>query len=562
MNNLIVYTHRWRIPDRYKLFSLIIALTSFFLYSCNSQLVSRYTQSNKYIESIYYSYNNDSLRLRIDLFGDYTFGNRPLYNNVIERKAIKKDNAILNRYSKKIKLSSDNFLFKASTDIPPYYHFRAYLTEPSDIELPHIIEDTGSRTLVFSISGDSLLNCVLFFNIDKKTKTQSLDGIKKEAADILNNTYRDNNYKKYEIESPFAIAKRFFDSDTSNYLSAIKVINKKKAEYYDQRTLKDMYIQAALVYNSYIENNPDYDSLINEFYQTKGEVLPIYGENSDVLEIIKEQSKERQIVIINEQHWQPKHRYLGNILLQYYYDQGFRYFAVEGVSIKDEEDLNKRKFPLQKSGFYIKEPQFGNMIRNALNIGYQVIGYDSLYSDREYMQALNIYNKCLKNKQDTKVLIWAGIGHIIEEKSDNPKMAYHLKEISGIDPLTIEQTQGDYHSAKPGKLYLGIYQNLKLTDKCDLFLYNNYKEEDFRIKPETEQIPIKIELSEHQTEKLKQHQKLLLSVFYKHEFEKYRLDCVPLINRLITNTESFYINLPAGEEFLFIIRTPTGYIIN
>lgn len=383
-----------------------------------------------------------------------------------------------------------------------------------------------------------------------------------QSNGILNRVYYGSNYHDKDQISPLSLTQNSYNYGTANYLNAAKRINECRSKYQGDE-VKDEYNQAALVYNSFIENNSTFISLITDFYGTR-EIPQIRKEGQDALDYIKEQSTDKQVVIINEQHWQPKHRYLGNTLLQYYYDLGFRYFAVEGVSIEDEIFLNERKFPLQSSGFYTREPQFGNMLRNALDIGFYVVGYDSMCMNREYIQAQNIYDKCLKVNTTSKVLIWAGVDHIIEEKNNNPRMAYYLKQISGINPLTIQQTQGDYYVSGIGKSNLAIYEhpNPKSKDKCDIFLCNNYKEIDYRINSNAEQVPVKIELSASQLKELRQHKELLLSVFYKNEFALYKLDCVPVVNRLITDMTPLNIYLPRNKDFKFIIRTPMGHIIN
>ena len=62
--------------------------------------------------------------------------------------------------------------------------------------------------------------------------------------------------------------------------------------------------------------------------------------------------------------------------------------------------------------------------------------------EREIGQADNLYNKTFKKDPDSKVLVLAGIDHILEKPNKNGKkwMAAIFKEKYPIDPLTISQT--------------------------------------------------------------------------------------------------------------------------
>lgn len=62
-------------------------------------------------------------------------------------------------------------------------------------------------------------------------------------------------------------------------------------------------------------------------------------------EYIVSRSKNEKIIIINEAHHQPNHRVFTESLLKGLWDNGYRYFGVEGVS-KSDKGLNSRKYPL------------------------------------------------------------------------------------------------------------------------------------------------------------------------------------------------------------------------
>lgn len=159
---------------------------------------------------------------------------------------------------------------------------------------------------------------------------------------------------------------------------------------------------------------------------------------------ILQAAQSRQITIINEAHHQPPHRLFTKSLLKDFYAAGYRYIGFETLS-HDDSLLNQRKYPLQASGSYSKEPQYGDLIRMALEIGYVVFPYENTSNSngkpREIEQAQNIMKVLTKNPR-AKILIYCGFAHAFKDKYQAWEMAMagRLKEYTGIDPLTIDQT--------------------------------------------------------------------------------------------------------------------------
>ena len=159
---------------------------------------------------------------------------------------------------------------------------------------------------------------------------------------------------------------------------------------------------------------------------------------------IIERSKNEQIIIINEAHTYPNHRTFTHSLLQGLYDNGYKYLGLEALF---DTVINERKYPIIESGYYIKEPEFGNLIYTALDIGFTLFGYDDFEhngKEREIAQARNIVNFIEQNPHG-KVLIHCGHDHVIKGTPNNPTwekaMARRLKEYTQINPFTIDQTQ-------------------------------------------------------------------------------------------------------------------------
>lgn len=161
--------------------------------------------------------------------------------------------------------------------------------------------------------------------------------------------------------------------------------------------------------------------------------------------IIAEAAK-NQVVIINEAHHNSLHRAFTKSLLKDLYDLGYRYLGLEALGNGKDLDngLNTRKYPIQKTGFYTKDPQFGDLIRVALEHGFTVFPYEQTGNAngklREIAQAKNI-QKIIENDPKAKFLIHCGFDHALEgtHRSWEKTMAGRLKEYTGIDPLTINQ---------------------------------------------------------------------------------------------------------------------------
>jgi len=186
--------------------------------------------------------------------------------------------------------------------------------------------------------------------------------------------------------------------------------------------------------------------------------------------LIIEKAQETSITIINEAHHISQHRVFTTSLLQDMWDNGYRHIGLEAyfTSSKGDSSLVANGYPFLTSGYYVKEPQMGNIIRKALMIGYDVFGYESNGhngpKERDINQAKNIQDYISANPEG-KVLIHCGYAHGSEgiyggqwEKT----MAARITEFMGVDPLTIDQTK--YREMSDIKFENQYYQLAKITE--------------------------------------------------------------------------------------------------
>ena len=254
-------------------------------------------------------------------------------------------------------------------------------------------------------------------------------------------------------------------------------------------------------------------------------------------EYIIERSKNEKIIIINEAHTNSNHRTFTHSLLQGLYDNGYRYLGLEALF---DTIINERKYPIIESGYYTKEPEFGNLIYAALNIGFSLFGYDSFEyngQEREIAQARNIV-KFVEQNPHGKVLIHCGHDHVIKGTPNDPTwekaMAGRLKEYTQINPFTIDQTKfSEKSERKYNHPYIAMINQgfpvVLINDNGNLF--NGKKDNDqvdiIIIHPETQYVNnrpnwlLSIEnRKEYNIEKSKITQYPLLVLAYrKNEFD-------------------------------------------
>ena len=193
---------------------------------------------------------------------------------------------------------------------------------------------------------------------------------------------------------------------------------------------------------------------------------------------IIEKSKEHEFLLINEAHFIPQHRNFLSDLLPQLYEAGYRNHALEGLgnSTLIESAIAENGYPELYHGYYPKEPEFGNLIRKAHHLGFNIFGYDGgSGEDREITGAKNILEKVESFAKKGKTIVLCGWDHIKEGPTETYweyALAGRLKELSGTDPLTINQTQ--YYERANRMFEDSLYQALHFTEPT--VLINNLNE--------------------------------------------------------------------------------------
>jgi hypothetical protein len=150
-----------------------------------------------------------------------------------------------------------------------------------------------------------------------------------------------------------------------------------------------------------------------------------------------------QVVMIDESPAKPIHRAFTYSLLENLYNMGFRYLAMETFNNKSNRSLQGVNC---FTGEYTSEPVGGEMVRKALELGYTLVAYDDTLASKhsvvqqDSIQAENLY-RIIKNDKKARILVHGRYWSVAEKKTGyHMSMAMRFKQLSGIDPLTIEQT--------------------------------------------------------------------------------------------------------------------------
>lgn len=228
-------------------------------------------------------------------------------------------------------------------------------------------------------------------------------------------------------------------------------------------------------YTKLIEN--DIDSIDSQRYCFLGEMNKVFEFNNSInidtslFSYVKgkklvtvndavffDDIKNAHLTIINEAHDRIKPRSFICEYLSIFKAYGYTHLAME--TLYDNPALLN-----VNTGYYTKEPIFGELYREALKLGFKIISYESQSINRDSMQAVNIAKQIVNSdKVISKTLIICGYGHLYENYFDHESkmMAAYLKELIKTDPLTIDLTtfQEAESNAYKKSIYEALYDSL------------------------------------------------------------------------------------------------------
>jgi hypothetical protein len=252
---------------------------------------------------------------------------------------------------------------------------------------------------------------------------------KKEIVDTTRNFSSSRHYF-LPLYKAFYNEQKFIKEDTSSYSDNLTQALSFTGDYASVLEIEKLYRdKPAGLTKEYLDTLTKVDG---EFLYT------------DARKYILSKAKVNRVVMINEAHDKPAHRAFTALLLEEMYQQGFRYLAMEMLSNYHRSTITKLD---AYTGYYMGEPIAGELVRKALELGYTLVPYEDTVrnhtvNQREYAQAENLASFIKQHDTSAKILVHAGYGHIMKGASgDFIPMAAYFKIISGIEPLTIDQTK-------------------------------------------------------------------------------------------------------------------------
>lgn len=264
-----------------------------------------------------------------------------------------------------------------------------------------------------------------------------------------------------EIGNPFTVYQKGLEAN--DYLSPLIEFQRDEAEYMKSEQwsglLPDLLAYLYSFVGKYEAAYVFLDKKLEKQYKALSDLQSSPFDDyqqRDALKTIASAADKHQVIMINEEHDTPMHRAFTARLLPVLYKKGFRYLAAETLG-EDSATLAKRGYPIQKTGFYSRDPVFGDMLRAALKLGFKLVWYEHqercvptaekpnfCQDKRERGQAQNLFDNIFKKDPQAKVLVHVGRGHNQKLKFDDwAMMGWHFQQISRIEPFSVNQMMSE-----------------------------------------------------------------------------------------------------------------------
>lgn len=219
-------------------------------------------------------------------------------------------------------------------------------------------------------------------------------------------------------------------------------------------------------------------------------------------QLIIQLAKGSRVIFFNELHGRAQTRVVLLALLPELKAMGFTHLALEtlGVNLSYKEaatcepallrdsELAARGMAINSTGFYSRDPVYGELIRIALQLGFELVAYDVIADTQsERMEGGATILACLMNRNENMRLVGlAGMANIGEGPAavvDDYSMADWFRRKTGIDPVTVSTYElvdfdssssiSDAEHLQPGQAYVlsDSEGNLFTHDFFDVSVY-------------------------------------------------------------------------------------------
>lgn len=509
--------------------SILLLLLLFV--SCSPK-ISQLAEHNRFVKNFNIHIVNDSLKLHVITPADITY--------VTTKNGIKK---VMNQY--KIKVSNQVLLIGTTTE--PNYQFLISIGEKKE-------EKSANKYILDTLINGQQLHFIGYYQNQTSKQTVAID-----VKQIFNRVLSGKNYLD-EMSSVMDVVNKAMSNN--QFLKTLTEIQQFKPTNF--RGSLEMQMQ--LTYSSFLGDNEVYKKIIGEqeqFFKPKDSVVSVIknnqlGNDLAIGEIVKI-AKNTNMLMINENHYYPNHRLFVLDLLPKLKEIGYTHLALEALAHPGDSLLNlPQAYPNLSTGFYTMEQHYGNLLREAKKLGFQFVAYENTdqKKDREIGQVENLFNNTIGRDQKAKVVVVAGIDHILEKPTASGKkwMATLMKERYQIDPVTISQTHlnlyRSYSSFNYQLLSQEEFKEIKNIPAVDYFVLNNQIE------------PPKLWNNTYRYQN-KYQQAVQVNLFYQKEMKRdfdYQLN-IPYFAKLIAIKDVALLPFNPNEQALMVIYDQLGTIL-
>lgn len=501
-----------------KLISKLFLIASYFIMmeSCaHSVKISHLYKYNVISNSFYQTYENDSLRISIDFSGVHK------YQNISSLKKISVENDIIKSLNQVANINNSSLIFYSKSRLSKYgniyygflikkKYYRGNKSMFTEYENSKKNKFNISKLQMYKhsiniISVIPLLNSyVVFINsLPLGVRVSLHDTFELDSLYLTANTYAEissvlsdsifdkNAYLKNTLSS--FINQNLYDK--SSYTKPLKKLLEIDIDSFEQ--LKSFYYQVILTRISFLDNLDSMNEIKKDYleYLKQGhqKTIPDIKETvligCNVFDSLVKIAKSHKVIMVNESHYDFRHRYFLHTALDSLYAAGFRHLCIEDYAQYDKITSN---YPKRTDGFYIMEPFMAELIRKAKDLGFTIhpyedtttamLNFNTEIEKREFTQAKNL-SALYKLDSNSKWIIYAGYEHINKKSFMNiyKSCAQYFLELSGVKPYCINQTYfsslsntNDYLYDKPRGYYVvDPASSIYLENQADLYVINN-----------------------------------------------------------------------------------------
>lgn len=545
---------------------LIFSLSVILLISCSNKIrISEYNKYNRVDYNWFQTFINDSLQFSIDFFGRNkftSFGNNTKYVIPKSHIAILKNLGIRNKAKillylkpgiKRYGQASYGYMVDKRNLVIDTSLATFNKTRKADdfFILKHLFKKADQTSVV----GGTEIKNKYFILIESQTESEEFEPYGRfqeghthwQLSSVLKGENA-INYLARRKKVTNAIDSSLY---LKNYISAINALRAIPIDTVEHYNADNYYHQDLVTRVSFLDN---LDSIHESYEQYRSPSTTVNPNNKfaidgDAINKVCEIAQQQKMMMINESHYDFRHRLFVYLLLDSLYKIGYKNLCIEDRS----RQPSNNSFPTKKDGFYVAEPFMASVIRKAKEIGFNVYGYDTSAAsiqEREYGQARNLYDLYSKDPNH-KWVVLAGYAHINKRyfSRDSKSALQYFTSLAGFAPYSINQstlsdiTDQRYSIPNPHVGYYAVdTSSFVYKDRqADLFIINNITKHPFEapfisIQPYLQKYIIEIPQSIHSDENI--------LVYIKKELDELHDSAIPVYMSNSKKDKTNILHLP------------------